>query len=202
MKFSYLLLCSVLLLGIQTACKDESGKTEESTTTEAVSNSEENKTAEEPKTKDVLSDSVLAKLMVTEEAKTFARNTLNAGLTDMLSKEDGPFTLLVPSNKAFEGISNFKRESLAQVDNVEVLKTLLENHIIKGEFSTAALTQSVKRNGAHTLKTMGGSNLMVYLDGTNIMVKDSKGVAATIGKSDILATNGLLHIIDSVLTLN
>lgn len=205
MKFSYLLICSILLLALQTSCKDETKKTEDNAPTEAASNSEENKTTENSENTGsigVISDSMLAKLMVTPEAKTFAQFTLNASLADMLSKQKGPYTVLVPSNEAFEGISSFKRESLTHMDNVEELKTLMKNHIVEGEFSSATLTQSVKRDGAHTLKTLGGANLMVYLDGTNIMVKDSKGVAASIGKSDILSTNGTLHIIDAVLTLN
>ena len=202
MKLSYLFICSAMFLLLQTSCKDDVNKTEDTTTIEAATTSEENKDKEEAKSKEVMSNSVLAKLMVTPEAETFTRKTLNANLTDFLSKEEGPFTLLVPSNEAFEGLSALQQESLANPAKVEELSVLLKNHVVDGEFSSATLTQSVKRNGAHTLKTLGGADLMVYLDGANIMVKDKYGVAATIGKSDILAKNGTVHIIDSVLTAN
>ncbi len=202
MKLSYLFICSVMLLLLQTSCKDDANKSEDATTIEAATTSEENNGKEEEPSKEVMANSVLAKLMVTPEAQTFTRKTINANLTDFLSKEEGPFTLLVPSNEAFDGLSTLKQESLANPAKLEELSTLLKNHIVDGEYSSATLTQSVKRNGTHTLKTLGGADLMVYLDGTNIMVKDKFGVAASIGKSDILAKNGTVHIIDSVLTAN
>lgn len=202
MKLVYLVFCSILLLGLQTSCKDDPKKTEETTTIEAESNSEVKEEVKETGSISVSQNSVQAKLMTTPEASTFARWTLNANLVDMLSNDEGPFTLLVPSSDAFSSLSEMKLESLSQVNNKEELATLLKNHIVEGEFSSADLTQSVKRNGTQTLRTLGGANLMVYLDGVNIMVKDKNGVVATIGKSDILARNGTVHIIDSVLTIN
>ncbi|MEM7185079.1 MAG: fasciclin domain-containing protein [Bacteroidota bacterium] len=202
MKFAYLLIGSILVVSLSTSCKDDAKNKEETTTTEEAVNSEEKEAEEEEYLEQVIANSVLAKLMVTPEAKAYAQKTLNASLTDMLSKDAGPFTLLVPSNEAFGNLPEAKKTELARVDQLEALGTLLKNHMVAGEFSTATLTQTVKRNGTHTLKTIGGADLMVYLEGTNIMVKDKNGVAATIGKSDIMADNGIVHIIDSVLVID
>jgi len=72
--------------------------------------------------------------------------------------------------------------------------------VIEEDLSSAALLQSLRNNGVRTLKTMGGADIMMYLEGSDIKFKDSKGVVGKLGKSDILAANGKVHIIDAVLT--
>ena len=202
MKLMKLFLCLFLVSITVISCKDEAKKVEVATEEGTVTDSEETKNIKNTTgAQEVLANSILAKLMATPESKTFVSNVISAGIIDLLSKEEGPFTLFVPTNAAFEALPEFTREDLSRVENREALITLVKNHITEEDLSSADLLQTVKKNGAHTIKTMGGASLMVYLDGTDIMLKDSLGAVARVGKSDILASNGKVHIVDAVLTI-
>lgn len=202
MKLMKLFICFFLVSITVISCKDEAKKVEVATEEGTVNVSEETKkTKNITGAQEVMANSILAKLMATPESKTYVSNVISAGIIDLLSKEEGPFTLFVPTNAAFDALPQFTREDLSKVQNREALITLIKNHITEGDLSSADLLQSVKKNGAHTIKTMGGANLMVYLEGADIMVKDSNGVVAKVGKSDILASNGKVHIVDAVLTI-
>lgn len=200
MKLMHLFLCSLLLSMTLISCKDES-KNEEVKTGDAVEKvSEETKKTQNTGPQEVLVNSVMAKLMVTPEAKPYVSYVISAGIIDLLSKEEGPFTLFVPSTEAFAALPELTRENLSQVSNKEALITLVKNHISQGDLSSSDLLQSIKKNGAHTITMMGGASIMAYLEGSDIMLKDSNGIAGKVGKSDILAANGKVHIISAVLT--
>jgi len=195
-RISFYFLVTAALI----ACKNEAENSKENAVNEVAEVSEEKSVEQDTKPNEVLANSVMAKLMVTSEAKTFTQYSISAGIVDLLSKEEGPYTLLVPSNEAFAELSQYKRDELANMANNALLTTLIKNHIVAGDYSSADLTQTLRNNKATTLHSLGGANLMVYMEGTNLMIKDSKGVAAKVGKSDILGKNGKVHIIDAVLT--
>ena len=76
---------------------------------------------------------------------------------------------------------------------------MLKSHIIEGDFSSASLLQSVKKTGNYKVKTLSGTSLTFFMEGSDIMLKDDTGAVGKMGKSDILSANGQVHIIDAVL---
>jgi uncharacterized surface protein with fasciclin (FAS1) repeats len=145
-----------------------------------------------------IANSVLAKLMTTDETRTFTRYMISAGLTDVISKGKGPYTIIAPSNEAFSKLSKATLDSLAGQSNNQTLQTVLKGHVIVGDFSSASILQAVK-NGEHTLPTLGGTSITFFMEGSNLLVKDASGAVAKLGKTDILSANGQVHVIDAVL---
>ena len=110
-----------------------------------------------------------------------------AGLVETL-KGDGPFTVLAPSDEAFGKIPASSIDELMMPENKEKLTAILTNHVIKGE-AMAADVQGMK-----SVKTIGGSELPVVVKDGAVMIGDAKVV-----KADIGCSNGVIHVIDTVL---
>ncbi|NND63805.1 MAG: fasciclin domain-containing protein [Flavobacteriaceae bacterium] len=181
------------------SCKSDSKETNgEATSTETNDNS----TSTVPKEAEQVVNSVFRKAMTTPELKTFVSATISAGLTDELMKNEGPFTLLAPSNDAFEQVPKEKMDVLLNPKNLPDLKRLLENHIVAENLSSAAILQAIKQNGTAEIKTMGGATLTAFMQDNDLVLKDASDNIAYIGKSDINGSNGTVHVIGKVLSLD
>jgi uncharacterized surface protein with fasciclin (FAS1) repeats len=119
--------------------------------------------------------------------KTLATAVQAAGLADTL-KGQGPFTVFAPTDEAFSKLPAGAVESLLKPENQEKLKAILLYHVVSGDLSAA---QVVKMSSA---KTVNGQNLKLTVDDGTVMVNDAKVV-----KADVLASNGVIHVIDTVL---
>jgi uncharacterized surface protein with fasciclin (FAS1) repeats len=109
-----------------------------------------------------------------------------AGLVETL-KGPGPFTVFAPTDEAFAKLSEGTLESLLKPENKDQLVAILTYHVVPGEVMAADV---VKLDEA---KTVNGQMLMVKSDGGGVMINNAK-VTAT----DIDASNGVIHVIDSV----
>lgn len=148
-------------------------------------------------------NSVLTKAMVTPEIKTFVSMLVSAGLTDMLIKEKGPFTIIAPSNDAFIALDKTKMNFLLNPVNKEAVTTLLKGHLISGNLDSATLVQNIKSaNGSYKIISLSGSTYNATREGTDIVLTDAQGVKAVVGKSDIIGSNGILHVLNAVLGVN
>jgi len=125
----------------------------------------------------------------TEQLSTLVAAATAAGLVDVLSSE-GPFTVLAPQNSAFAALPEGTVESLLEPENLEQLQTILTNHVISGVALSTDLTDGM------TVTTLAGAELPVSIeaDGT-VMIG-----GATVVTADVEASNGVVHIIDTVLT--
>ena len=110
-----------------------------------------------------------------------------AGLNDTL-KGEGPFTLFAPTDEAFEGLPPAALEELLEPENQDRLRALLLHHVVEGE----ALAEDVK--GMSELTTMQGAKLQVTREDGRIMLN-----GATVTEADLMASNGVIHVIDTVL---
>ena len=119
--------------------------------------------------------------------KTFTKALTDAGLLETL-KGPGPFTVFAPSDEAFAKLPKDKLEALMK--DKSALRNVLLFHVIAGKLTTADF---VKMNGKGR-KTVEGSDAKVMMMGTQVMIG-----TATIVKADIMARNGIVHVIDSVL---
>ena len=118
---------------------------------------------------------------------TLATALQAAGLADTL-KGKGPFTVFAPTDEAFSKLPAGTVESLLKPENKEKLKAILLYHVVSGDVTAA---QVVKLSSA---KTINGQDLKLTVNDGTVMVND-----ATVVKADVLASNGVIHVIDTVL---
>jgi uncharacterized surface protein with fasciclin (FAS1) repeats len=110
-----------------------------------------------------------------------------AGLADTL-KGKGPFTVFAPTDEAFSKLPASMVESLLKPENKEKLKAILLYHVVSGEVTAA---QVLKLSSA---KAINGQDLKLMVNDGTVMVNDARVV-----KADVLASNGVIHVIDTVL---
>ncbi len=118
---------------------------------------------------------------------TLATALQAAGLADTL-KGKGPFTVFAPTDDAFSKLPTGTVESLLKPENKDKLRAILLYHVVSGDVTAA---QVVKLSSA---KTVNGQDLKISVNNGTVMVND-----ATIVKADVVASNGVIHVIDTVL---
>ena len=122
-----------------------------------------------------------------------------AELVETLSS-DGPFTVFAPTNAAFGNLPEGTVESLLKPENKKQLQTVLTYHVIAGKFNAEDVVAAIKKgDGKAELQTLSGGTLTAMLDGKNVKIKDSKGNVATVTIADVNQSNGVIHVIDTVL---
>ncbi len=122
-----------------------------------------------------------------------------AGLVDTLQGA-GPFTVFAPTNKAFEKLPKGTVETLLKPENKGKLTGVLTYHVVAGRLSAKDLMEAAKKNGGqHKIKTVQGEELTVAADGNKLTVWDSKGNRSTITIQNVFQSNGVIHVVDSVL---
>lgn len=113
---------------------------------------------------------------------------------------DGPFTVLAPTNAAFEKLPAGTVETLLKPENKKQLQAILTYHVIAGDFKAADIMAAIKKGkGKATFKTVNGVELTAMMDGKNVKIKDAAGNVATVTIADVNQSNGVIHVIDTVL---
>ena len=123
-----------------------------------------------------------------------------AGLVDTLQGA-GPFTVFAPTNAAFEKVPQATRDELMSEAGKSDLAGILTYHVVEGETMAQALTQAIEGagEGGYTLTTVNGATLTATAEGGNVVLTDAAGNSATVTATDIDASNGVIHVIDTVL---
>ena len=122
-----------------------------------------------------------------------------AGLVETLQSK-GPFTVLAPTNAAFEKLPAGTVETLVMPENKETLTKILTYHVVPGRISSKDLMAWIKKNGGkYMAKTVQGEELTFWMKGMNLYVQDTKGNSAKITTADVNQSNGVIHVIDTVL---
>ncbi len=122
-----------------------------------------------------------------------------AGLVDTL-KGKGPFTVFAPTNAAFEKLPAGTVDNLLKPENKAMLSKVLTYHVVAGKVDSAALAKKIKAgHGNYTFKTVQGETLTAMMDGSDIVIKDQKGGTAKVTTADVYQSNGVIHVVDSVL---
>jgi uncharacterized surface protein with fasciclin (FAS1) repeats len=125
-----------------------------------------------------------------------------AGLVDTL-KSPGPFTVFAPTNEAFEKLPAGTVEKLLKPENKDMLTKVLTYHVIAGRLSAADLRKQIQAgNGTAELKTVSGGRLWVMMQGKNIVLKDEKGDMSTVTIPNVFQSNGVIHVVDTVVLPN
>jgi uncharacterized surface protein with fasciclin (FAS1) repeats len=122
-----------------------------------------------------------------------------AGLVDTLSGA-GPFTVFAPTNEAFDKLPKAAVEKLMQPDMKADLAKVLTYHVVAGKMDAAELEKGIKAGGgSYNMKTVEGEPITARMEGGKIEIIDAKGGGAVVETADVYQSNGVVHVINSVL---
>lgn len=145
-------------------------------------------------TKDIIDNAVNSKDHTTLVAAVKA-----AGLVETL-KGPGPFTVFAPTNAAFAKLPAGTVETLVKPENKATLTSILTYHVVPGRVTAADIAAKAKANGGTaTYATVNGGTLSFKKAGMGWQVWDAKGGHAMITIPNVMQSNGVIHVIDTVL---
>src|SRR5271154_280071 len=126
-----------------------------------------------------------------------------AGLVETL-EGPGPFTVFAPTNEAFAKLPAGTVDTLLKPENKATLTRVLTYHVVAGRLSASDLKKEIKAgNGTAELTTVEGGKLWASLqDGNHIVLKDEKGGTAMVTIPNVFQSNGVIHVIDTVVMPN
>jgi len=143
--------------------------------------------------KDIIDNAVNSKDHTTLVAAVKA-----AGLVDTL-KGKGPFTVFAPTNDAFAALPAGTVDTLLKPENKKKLTEILTYHVVAGRYDSKWLMDEARKHGGkHELATVSGDKLWVVLKGSMLTLQDEKGNTANISTADVYQSNGVIHVISSV----
>jgi len=147
--------------------------------------------------KDIIDNAVNSKDHTTLVAAVKA-----AGLVDTL-KGKGPFTVFAPTNAAFDKLPAGTVDGLLKPEAKATLTKILTYHVVAGKWSSADIAKGIKAgNGSMAIKTVSGGTLTAMMQGSKLVLKDEKGGMSTVTIADVNQSNGVIHVVDTVLMPN
>lgn len=148
---------------------------------------------------------MMADMNIVENAMNSADHTTlvaavqAAGLAETLMGE-GPFTVFAPTNEAFAALPAGTVDTLLMPENKEALTHVLLCHVVGAEaFSTDIVGMIEADGGSHQVETLGGCMLTAAMQDGMVTLTDEQGRTATVTIADVDQSNGVIHVIDSVL---
>ena len=151
-------------------------------------------------TEDAMGPGTLVEVAQGDESfSTLVSAVTAAGLGETLSGE-GPFTVFAPTNDAFAKIDEATLTELTTNDT-ETLGNILTYHVVEGSVDAATLTAAIEGAGeeGYTITTVNGGMLTAMLVDGSVVLTDAAGGTATVTATDVAASNGMIHVIDTVL---
>jgi uncharacterized surface protein with fasciclin (FAS1) repeats len=125
-----------------------------------------------------------------------------AGLVETL-KSKGPFTVFAPTNAAFDKLPAGTVEMLVKPENKVTLTKILTYHVLAGRFDSRAIAKRIKAGGGKAqFKTVSGGTLWAWMKGDQLILTDEKGGTSTVTIANVYQSNGVIHVVDSVLLPN
>ena len=128
-----------------------------------------------------------------EDFSTLVAAVQAADLVDTLSG-DGPFTVFAPTNEAFDALPDGTLDTLLDPANKDQLAAILTYHVVAGKVMAADLSDGQE------VETVQGGTLTVGIDGDAVTLTDENGATVNVTATDIEASNGVIHVIDGVVT--
>lgn len=146
------------------------------------------------RSKDIIDNAVNSKDHTTLVAAVKA-----AGLVDTL-KGAGPFTVFAPTNAAFEKLPKGTVDTLLKPESKKTLTGILTYHVVPGKQDAATIAKAITDgNGKATFKTVAGGTLTATMEGKDVILTDEKGGKSKVTTADVMQSNGVIHVVDSVL---
>lgn len=140
---------------------------------------------------------IIDNLAQSNEHRTLVRIANAAGLAGTL--RSGPFTLFAPTDAAFDRLPASTVETLLQPANRARLAGLLGYHLVPGRKTRADIAADVRAGrGTAAYRTQSGGTIRVRLEGDRIAVQDAHGGRSAVTQADVLQSNGVVHVVDTV----
>ena len=141
---------------------------------------------------------IVAVAAANENFATLVAAVKAASLVDVLNSE-GPFTVFAPINDAFSKLPEGTVGTLLKPENKKLLTAILTYHVVAGKFKAQDVLNAIKANkGKFAIKTVQGNTLTASLKEGKVILTDTKGNISTIIITDVEASNGIVHAIDTV----
>lgn len=148
------------------------------------------------------SQNIIQNAVNSKDHTTLVAAVKAAGLVETLEGA-GPFTVFAPTNEAFAKLPDGTVNNLLKPENKGTLTAVLTYHVVAGKIDSKELMKKIKEgHGKAMLKTVQGGMLTFTMKGKNIMITDEKGNMAMITIKDVYQSNGVIHVIDTVLMPN
>ncbi len=148
------------------------------------------------------SKNIIQNAVNSDDHTTLVAAVKAAGLVDTL-QGPGPFTVFAPTNEAFAKLPAGTVDTLLKPENKDMLTKILTYHVVAGRISAADLKKEIKAgNGEASLKTVSGGTLTATMQGNHMVLKDEKGDMSTVTISNVNQSNGVIHVVDTVLLPN
>jgi uncharacterized surface protein with fasciclin (FAS1) repeats len=144
------------------------------------------------------SKNIVENAVNSKDHKTLVAAVQAAGLVETLQSA-GPFTVFAPTDQAFGKLPAGTVETLVKPENKATLTSILTYHVVAGKLDAKEIARRIKEgNGKAELTTVNGGKLQVMLSGNKVVLKDEKGGTSTVTIKDVYQSNGVIHVIDSV----
>lgn len=134
-----------------------------------------------------------------ENFSTLVTAVKAAGLVETLNSA-GPFTVFAPTNDAFGKLPEGTVGTLVKPENKATLTDILTYHVVAGKYMAGDVVKAIEaNNGSFETNTVMGEKITLMMDGSNVVIKDAKGGTSVIILTDVAASNGVIHAIDTVI---
>ncbi len=141
---------------------------------------------------------IVATAMGTGMHETLVTAVKAADLVETLSGP-GPFTVFAPTDDAFAKLPDGTVATLVKPENKAMLTKILTYHAVSGKVTAAALIEMIQAgNGTATVKTLAGETLTARIVDGAVVITDAKGGTATVTATDVMTSNGIIHVTDGV----
>jgi len=145
------------------------------------------------------SKNIVENAMNSKDHTTLVAAVKAAGLVETLQSA-GPFTVFAPTNKAFAKLPSGAVDNLLMPENKAKLSGVLTYHVVAGKYDAASIHKLIMEgNGMAMLPTVSGGKLWLMMKGKNLVIKDESGGMAMVTIKDVYQSNGVIHVIDTVL---
>ena len=141
---------------------------------------------------------IVAAAQTSPDHKTLVTAVKAAKLVDTLASK-GPFTVFAPTDAAFAKLPAGTLDTLLQPENRDQLAKILTFHVVPGQYTAAAILQLINQGGGEArLTTAEGSQLTAKLQDGKVVVIDENGGVAIVVQTDLMQSNGVIHVTDAV----
>ena len=148
------------------------------------------------------SKNIVQNALNSDDHTTLVAAVKAAGLVDTL-EGPGPFTVFAPTNEAFAKLPAGTVDTLLMGANKPTLAKILTYHVVSGKMDSREIAKAIKAgNGKAELTTVSGGKLWASMQGKDIVLTDEKGGMAKVTIANVYQSNGVIHVIDSVLQPN
>jgi len=145
------------------------------------------------------SKTIVANAVNSKDHTTLVAAVKAADLVDTLNGP-GPFTVFAPTNEAFDKLPAGTVDTLVKPENKATLTKILTYHVVAGRLDSKAIADKIKAGGGKaTLTTVEGEPLTASMKGDKLILTDAKGGTSTVTTADVYQSNGVIHVVDTVL---